>query len=102
MLKQGDKAIWDGSSFDYIPAFVAPPPPQPGNHQQIYKIIDYLSDRYESKLVFAPYSGHNTSDEVFVNFDQSLLEILTQLDSTSQMTFNRLPNDTYYLYNIGK
>ncbi len=97
VLKEGDKAIWDGSSFDYIPAFVPPPPTPLGQNRKIYRIIDYLSERFERELEFSPYMRHTGNQEVFVYYDQSLQGILHQLDSTASIEYHPLPGGRYYL-----
>ena len=102
ILNKGDKAVWDGSTFDYIPAIIPPPPPTPGSYKKIYQIIDYLSDRYERTLEWSPYMPHTSADEIFVNYNQNLAGILAQMDTTARITYRPLSNGRFYISRIQK
>jgi len=88
-LNEGDKALWDGSSFEYIPKYV-PPPPR-GSDVRIDNFIDRLSDRYPSRVEFSPYLPYD-SRTIFVEMDQSLDEIMTQIDTSANVDVQQVGN----------
>lgn len=95
-LKQGDKAIWDGKGFDYIPKEVPPPPKPKGENRSIGQILDYLSDEpFETIVEFRPYIDLNEDDEIFIDQDLPLSEYLEQLKSNGSVLYSHLPGGRY-------
>jgi len=94
ILKEGDKAIFTPDGIRRI----LPKPKKvdlSGDYYKVEDIIEMLFNKYETRVSTAPYADVQMEDKVFVNMDQPLKDILSQLDTTSIIKYRRTCKNCY-------
>lgn len=85
-LSVGEKFSFDGKEFKDL----TPTPEVIINQGEVYKIYDifaYLQNKFDGKLYISPFLSIDTNAKARVNLDQSLQDILIQLDSTANIEY---------------
>jgi len=88
ILKKGEKAIFTPDGIRKI----LPKPKKvdlSGNYLKVEDIIEKLFDKYEIRFTTAPYADIQMDDKVFVDMNQTLENILTQLDTTAIIKYRK-------------
>jgi len=88
ILKQGDKAVFTNDGIRKV----LPKPKKvnlSGKYYKVEDVLDYLFDKYDARMSTAPYADIAMEDKVFVDINQSLENILSQLDTTAVLKYRR-------------
>ncbi len=97
LVKTGQKAVFDGS--DIVPShdesFEEESNRMLGKYYKVEYVIDYILNRFETRVSTAPYADIMMEDNVFVDLNQSLEKILLQLDTTSFIKFRKTCRNCY-------
>jgi len=94
ILKEGEKAIFTPDGIRRV----LPKPVKvdlSGGYYKVEKIIDLLFEKYETRFSTAPYADVRMEDEVFIDIDQPLESILSQLDTTADIKYRKTCKNCY-------
>ncbi len=98
LVKKGEKAVFDGSKISSIKkkkkSDVIKKEIQ-GEYHKVEYVIDYILGRFETRVSTAPYADIRMDDNVFVDLNQPLKKILSQLDTTSVLKFRKTCKNCY-------
>ncbi len=98
LVRKGEKAVFDGSKISYFrdkDGGIDTEEEMSGQYHKVEDVVDYILDRFDSRISTAPYADIKMEDRVFVNLNQSLESILTQLDATSMLKFRKICRNCY-------
>lgn len=95
-LKEGEKFTYDGSEFKNANSPPPPPPPPPliGKLYSIETLMNILVTKYPERFIMAPEAKLGLKDVIRVDLNNSLDDIIPQLDSNSSIEYRK--NDNYY------
>ncbi len=88
VLKAGDKAVYTSDGIRKV----LPPPKKidlSGKYYKVEDLLDFLFDKYETRMSTAPYADIIMGDTVFIDIDQPLESILSQLDTTAVLKYRK-------------
>ena len=94
ILKKGEKAVFTPDGIRKI----LPKPKKvnlSGNYMKVEDIIERLFDKFEIRFTTAPYADIQMEDKVFVDMNQSLENILAQLDTTAIVKYRKTCRNCY-------
>ncbi len=95
LVKKGEKAVFDGSNIKPARKKETDKQIMSGQYHMVEDVIDYMMNRFETRISTAPYADIMMEDKVFVDLNQSLENILTQLDTTSILKFRKTCRNCY-------
>ncbi len=88
ILKQGDKAVFTSDGIRKV----LPKPKKVdllGKYYKVENLLDILFNKYETRMSTAPYADIIMEDTVFIDINQPLESILSQLDSTAVLKYRK-------------
>lgn len=93
-LKKGDKFTYDGTDFINVNLPPPPPPPLPGKNYSVESLMNILVNKYPARFIMAPEASLGLKDIIRVDLNNSLDDIISQLDSSSTIGYRK--NGDYY------
>lgn len=101
ILNKGEKARFSRNGIHKIekPIVVQDTIDMKGQFYTVGDVIETIFDKFDSRITTAPYtSGIVLSDRVFVDLEQSLDDIMLQLDKTAELKYRKTCHNCYEIY----
>jgi len=96
VLHDGEKAEFSKEGIHKIePEVIEEPVEMKGQFYTIDDIIESLFEKFESRITTAPYPNIALNERVFVDLEQSLDGILSQLEDTSNIKYRKTCKNCY-------